>query len=321
MNTGPSAPPISTRNTTATPGDNSPRDSADRAGRPAPDARTRPAEPVAVPEERPDRRTGSPEGPGVETRRPEAAPAVPPGAGLRTMVAERKNVSVLIVRAQLSPDRADIDPETIDEAVESMAATIREDVKCLGGTVAASIGSVWLALFGVPRAAEDDAERAVHAALSIRDRLSMVPGPADPCLPGRGADVQVAVVTGEALVRYQPGPGGIPPSVNGTLVDDCHTLLSLTPAGEIRVCDSTRRITEPAITYHRAGSGPDWRVGGLPAPPPSTAPRPCRASRRAPAPWTRPASSGWWRPCATPTTNAGPRPRCSWRPRARSTAS
>ncbi|TQE15104.1 transcriptional regulator [Streptomyces ipomoeae] len=192
---------------------------------------------------------------------PAAGPPAPPL--LRTMVAERKDVSVLIVRAQLGSEDGDADPERIDAAVENAAAVIREEVECLGGTVAASIGPIWLALFGVVRTGEDDAERAVHAAMTIRDRLGVATGPAAPTTARGVCVVQAAVATGEALVRYQPDHSDVPPSVNGALLDECHTLLSLTPAGEIRVCDDTRRATEFAITYHRGDSSPGWQVGGF----------------------------------------------------------
>ncbi|WP_307792508.1 AAA family ATPase [Streptomyces verrucosisporus] len=183
---------------------------------------------------------------------------------LRTMVAERMDVSVLIVRAQFSPEDGVSDPERVDEAAENAASVIREEVECLGGAVTASIGSIWLALFGVPRTGEDDPERAVHAAMTIRDRLGVAAAPAGPAAAAAcGVSVLAAVATGEALVRYQPGRGEIPPSVSGALLEECHTLLSLTPAGEIRVCDVTRRATEFAVTYHRGDSSPGWQVGGF----------------------------------------------------------
>ncbi|MFG2552112.1 BTAD domain-containing putative transcriptional regulator [Streptomyces sp. NPDC048581] len=229
-----------------------------------------PAQPEtpAAPAEPRDRRDDKGTGPEEPATRPPtvepSATAAPVPPVLRTMVAERKDVSVLIVRAQLSPEDGDSDPERIDEAAENAATVIREEVECLGGTVTASIGPIWLALFGVPRTGEDDAERAVHAAMTIRDRLGVAAphaGPATAAAPG--VSVQAAVATGEALVRYQPDRGEVPPSVNGALLDECHTLLSLTPAGEIRVCDDTRRATEFAVTYHRGDSSPGWQVGGF----------------------------------------------------------
>lgn len=172
-------------------------------------------------------------------------PAVP---ALRTMVVERKNVSVLIVRCQGMGNTA----------LEEAAATIHDEVERLGGAVAASIGSIWLALFGVPETGEDDAERAVLAALTIRDQL----GFPDASCPETPIDAHVAVATGEALVRYHPDNDGAP-TVSGVLLDECHELLLQTPVGQIRVCENTRRATESAITYVGVESSFGWQVGGL----------------------------------------------------------
>jgi DNA-binding SARP family transcriptional activator/class 3 adenylate cyclase len=182
----------------------------------------------------------------------------------RTVATERKDVSVLIAQTQLVPEFNDVDPEEIDEILESVVATIRDEAERFGGTVTASMGSVSLALFGVPRNREDHAERAVRAALMIRDRLSTSAGPAARITPTvRGVSIHVAVATGEALVRYQPDDSGVSPSVNGALLNECHSLLSLVPAGEIRICDNTRRATESAITSHSVGdSSGSWQVGG-----------------------------------------------------------
>lgn len=207
------------------------------------------------------RTTGAP----IEGKRLAGTSGEPPVIPLpRTTAAERKDVSVLMVRTQLSPEFNDVDPEGINEVLDSAAATVRDEVERFGGALAATIGSVSLALFGVPRNREDHAERAVRAALMIRDRLSTSAGPAARATPtGRGVAIHVAVATGEALVRYQPDDSAVPPSVNGALPDECHSLLSLVPAGEIRVCDNTRRATESAITYHSVGdSSGGWQVGG-----------------------------------------------------------
>lgn len=169
---------------------------------------------------------------------------VPAVHGLPSMVAERRNVSVLIVRCQGMDNTA----------LEHAATTIRDEVEWLGGTVAASIGSFWLALFGVPESTGDEAERAVLAELTVRDRLGLPD--ASPTA------VYIAVATGEALVRYHPDNDSAP-SVSGVLLDECHGLLSQTPVGEIRVCENTRRATERAVTYCKVGSSFGWQVGGL----------------------------------------------------------
>jgi class 3 adenylate cyclase len=53
-------------------------------------------------------------------------------------------------------------------------AIASEVVTAHGGTVEKFIGDAVMAVFGHPRAHEDDALRAVHAALELRDRLGIL---------------------------------------------------------------------------------------------------------------------------------------------------
>ncbi|MEV6241902.1 BTAD domain-containing putative transcriptional regulator [Lentzea sp. NPDC051838] len=138
---------------------------------------------------------------------------------------ERKLVSVMMVSAQLGLAAGDGDPEDVDEVHQEVAAVVAAEVSRLGGVVGGNVGSVFLALFGVPRTAEDDADRAVRAALAIRDRLGSV------------ADVQIGVATGDALVRL---PSSGTPSASGVLLDQCRQLMALAPLGAVRACTASR---------------------------------------------------------------------------------
>lgn len=171
-------------------------------------------------------------------RAPEPAAVVVPAADVTTV--ERKLVSVVMVSAQLGLAAGDGDPEDVDEVHQEVSAVVRAEVARLGGVVGGSVGSVFLALFGVPRTAEDDADRAVRSALAIRDRLSTV------------ADVQIGVATGDALVRL-PGVGA--PTATGVLLDRCRQLMALAPLGAVRACTASRDASasvtwddEPAAT-------------------------------------------------------------------------
>jgi DNA-binding SARP family transcriptional activator len=151
-------------------------------------------------------------------------PAVEPAAVDVTTV-ERKLVSVVMVSAQLGLAAGDGDPEDVDEVHQEVSAVVRAEVERLGGVVGGNVGSVFLALFGVPKTAEDDADRAVRASLAIRDRLAAV------------ADVQIGVATGDSLVRL-PASGA--PTATGVLLDQCRQLMALAPLGAVRACTSTR---------------------------------------------------------------------------------
>ncbi|WP_405810140.1 AAA family ATPase [Streptomyces sp. NBC_00210] len=175
----------------------------------------------------------------------------------------RKSVSALLVRTQLGPELAHIDALRIDEILEDVSHRIKENIEHFDGTVSATIGSVSMALFGAHGECEDAAERAVLAALTIGDELlsGAAPTTRPPSLSG-GLSFHAAVVTGEALVRYQPD-GGSPLSITGALLDRGHALLSHADASEIRVCDDTRRATESTLEYNRSDNVGEWTVQGI----------------------------------------------------------
>ncbi|WP_351234378.1 BTAD domain-containing putative transcriptional regulator [Streptomyces sp. NPDC002133] len=180
------------------------------------------------------------------------------------LVAERQNVSVVLVRAQLGPGYQAAPAERVDKVLEHVATLIQEKIERSGGVVAASMGSVALGLFEVCHDHQDGAERAVRAAAAIHRslRLQVDPEPADFSshpLEG-GLLVRTAVATGEALVR-RPEDRSAPPSVNGALLDVCQSLLTLAAPGEIQVCDETYRATGSAIAYERVSGSPSrWRT-------------------------------------------------------------
>ncbi|GGX61913.1 hypothetical protein GCM10010324_03290 [Streptomyces hiroshimensis] len=210
------------------------------------------------PAETPHTETPHTEASCTEASRAEAPPASTPApdapAGRGAPVSERRNISVLLLRTVVGAGPAGPGAPDADTALEDAAATVRRKVESFGGTLSASIGSVSLALFGVGRADEDGAERAVRAALAVRDCFH------DPArAPGaHGPAVMAAVSTGQARVRVRPGDPAGAPSVTGTLLDACEALLAQVPAGTVRVCDETLRATRSAIAYR----GPDGVAAG-----------------------------------------------------------
>ena len=62
-----------------------------------------------------------------------------------------------------------MDPEDVRGLLQPYHARLRSELERFGGTVEKFIGDAVMAVFGAPVAHEDDPERAVRAALSIRD--------------------------------------------------------------------------------------------------------------------------------------------------------
>jgi class 3 adenylate cyclase/tetratricopeptide (TPR) repeat protein len=188
--------------------------------------------------------------------------------------AERKLVTVLLVDVDEAREGfADVDPEDAGRSLPARLARVRAEVEAHGGVVEETLGGRTVALFGVPRTRDDDAERAVRAALAVRDALAGA-GPS-----GAPVRVQAAVATGEALVR-PGGPAAGRQRVAGDPVGAAARLQELVPAGTVLVSEATRRATERAIAY-----GP-----ARPAPPgtrPPAAAWPALAPRAGPASPTR----------------------------------
>ena len=100
-----------------------------------------------------------------------AAPAGSP-AGASGPVAERRLVTVLFADlvgfTTLAEGR---DPEEVREPLSRYFDAARELIERYGGTVEKFIGDAVMAVWGAPTAHEDDAERAVRAALELVDAV------------------------------------------------------------------------------------------------------------------------------------------------------
>ena len=229
--------------------------------------------------------------------RPAPHPDVPGGA-------ERKLVTVLLVDVDEAREGfAEVDPEDAGRLLPGRLARVRAEVEAHGGVVEETVGGRTVAVFGIPRTRDDDPERAVRAALAVRDALTST-GAA-----GAQVRVQAAVATGEALVR-PAGSGAGRQRVVGEPMGAAARLQELVPDGAVLVAEATRRATERAIAYGPLRRGPAGAREPLPAWA-ALAPRPARPP---PAGGSRPWSPGTasWTCCSPPP--AGPAPAPGWSP-------
>ena len=67
-----------------------------------------------------------------------------------------------------------MDPEAVKSLVDRCLRRLGEEVERYGGAVDKYIGDNVMALFGAPVAHEDDAERAVRAALGMQDAMAEI---------------------------------------------------------------------------------------------------------------------------------------------------
>jgi class 3 adenylate cyclase/tetratricopeptide (TPR) repeat protein len=166
-----------------------------------------------------------------------------PGAGqVPAPVAERRLVSILFADlVGFTPFAEDKDPEEVRELLGRYFDLAREVIERYGGTVEKFIGDAVMALWGAPVAQEDDAERAVRAALELADAV--------PAL-GPSIRARCGVLTGEAAVSLGATGQGL---VAGDLVNTAARLQAAAPPGSVLVGEATMRATSAAVAYEEAG--------------------------------------------------------------------
>ena len=158
---------------------------------------------------------------------------------------ERKVVTVLFADLVGFTARAEhLDPEDVRAMLARYHAHLRSELERFGGTVEKFIGDAVMALFGAPIAHEDDPERAVRAALAIRDWAR----------EQDDLQVRIAVNTGEALVTLDARPGEGEAMAAGDVVNSAARLQVAAPLNGVLVGEQVYRATNLAIDYEQVDS-------------------------------------------------------------------
>ncbi len=189
--------------------------------------------------------TGTPAG-GAAANRPVAITAEAASGAAPAPLApelERRVVSVLFADLVGSTAAAEgRDPEETREVLSRYFAVAREIVDRYGGTIEKFIGDAVMALWGAPVAHEDDAERAVRAALDLVDAVARIPVP-----DGRRAlHLRAAVMTGETAVTLGARGEGM---VAGDLVNTAARLQGVAEPGTVLVGEQTQRAARASICF------------------------------------------------------------------------
>src|SRR5438477_3077073 len=159
---------------------------------------------------------------------------------------ERKVVTVLFADLVGFTARSEqLDPEDVEAILRPYHERLRYELERFGGTVEKFIGDAVMALFGAPLAHEDDPERAVRAALAIRDAIAEM-NEADARL---GLNLRIGVNTGEALVVLSARPSEGEGMAAGDVVNTAARLQANAPVNGILVGEATYRATAHAIDY------------------------------------------------------------------------
>jgi class 3 adenylate cyclase len=141
-----------------------------------------------------------------------------------------------------------LDPEDVHEIMNACFEELASVVHRYGGTVDKFIGDAVMALFGAPNAHEDDAERAVAAALEMRQGLQTVCDRLGERLPQR-LELHVGINTGLVVAGQVGSLARSDYTVLGDTVNLAARLEDASENGQILVADGTYRMTEHAFAY------------------------------------------------------------------------
>ena len=186
--------------------------------------------------------------PAVSPPRPQLIAPADSFALTSSAITERRLVSLLFADlvgfTTLSEAR---DSEEVRELLTRYFDTCQKVVGRYGGVVEKFIGDAVMAVWGAPVTKEDDAERAVRAALELVDAVTELGVE----VGAQGLRARAGVLTGEATVNVGASGQGL---VAGDLVNTASRIQSVAEPGGVVVGDSTKRASDVAIAYVDAGS-------------------------------------------------------------------
>jgi class 3 adenylate cyclase len=178
----------------------------------------------------------------VKTQEPGGASVAPPGDGDRRVVTALFADLVDYVRML-----AEHDPEVVRARVTAALAAMADVIERLGGTREKFIGDAVFAVFGWPRAHDDDAVRAALAGLGIRAALR---DPGDGTAP---LEVRVGIATGEVVAAGRPLGGG-DLGLTGEAITTAARIQSLARPGEILLDGPTLAAARGRLAVDDRGS-------------------------------------------------------------------
>src|SRR3954452_19729729 len=134
-----------------------------------------------------------------------------------------------------------LDPERVKRLVESGFEGLVSDIDLFGGRVDKLLGDAIVALFGAPVAHEDDAERAVRAALKMQDSLArfVAERGTGSVAAADGIQMRVGINTGEVLVGTLIGSDY---TAMGDVVNTTSRLQAMAPPGGVLIGSATAAL-------------------------------------------------------------------------------
>src|SRR5262249_28507936 len=133
-----------------------------------------------------------------------------------------------------------LDPEAFRRVIARFFDVARTAVEFHGGTVEKFVGDAVMAVFGIPVMHEDDALRALRAAVDMRDGIAALNGDLERDL-GVVLEVRTGVNTGEVVTGTEER------LATGDAVNVASRLEQAAAPGEILIGEETRTLAAGAI--------------------------------------------------------------------------
>ena len=159
-------------------------------------------------------------------------------------MAARKTVTVVFSDiANSTPLGEALDPEVLRGVMEQYYAVVRRELERHGGTVEKFIGDAVMAVFGIPTVHDDDALRAIRAAIDMRTALGSLNQDLEE-IHGVRLAIRTGVNTGEVVAG---DPSDRQSFATGAAVATTQRLEAAARSGEILLGDSTYRLVSNAV--------------------------------------------------------------------------
>lgn len=182
---------------------------------------------------------------------PPSAPPAPEG--------DRRPVTVLFADlAGFTALSEGLDAEDVRAIQSDLFREMSASIDRYEGFVEKFVGDAVMAVFGAPRAHEDDPERGLHAALLMRERMGALNQRWERRV-GRPLALHIGVNTGPVVAGRMGATADAAYAVTGDTVNTASRLQSAAPAGEIFTSDATYQLTHHAFAF---APGEEIRVKG-----------------------------------------------------------
>jgi len=168
------------------------------------------------------------------------------GTELHAAAAEEVRKTVTVVFCDLVGSTAlgeRLDPESVRKVVGRYFDEARAAIERHGGTVEKFIGDAVMSVFGIPRLHEDDALRAVRAAVELRNAITTLGDELEDELGGR-LEARIGVATGEVVAGDHSSGQAF---VTGDVVNLAARLEQAAAAGEVLIAVPTHEVVEDAV--------------------------------------------------------------------------